>query len=124
MSYGYLINSMGKSAFKVNKNLLESELKNEWTEVEVNTPDVGPYLLEWTLPGSPRYFRGGLQSDSQTMAIETDSLKLVAEFATWYRTIVPKECCLFLYQGSTWQNPKELLLTTTIEEIVEAFNVE
>jgi hypothetical protein len=123
MSYGYLIGSMGKSKnLKIDVSSVARSLHQTWKEIEIKEVSIGTYLLEWEVMVRGSFVHGGLQSDSQTVSIETSDVTVVAEFAVWYRSLIPQEHDLFLYTGPTWQHPIELFPDTSIEQIVEALN--
>ncbi len=123
MSYDYLIGSMGKSRdLKISLDMIAHSLLQNWGEIEIRTTNIGSSLLEWRISVENSLINGNLLSDSQTISLDTGDVTVVAEFAIWYRSLVPQEHKLFLYSGPTWQYPIELFSDTSVEEIVGAIN--
>jgi len=95
---------------------LVEKLKHRWHGIKVKESEI--YALRWSVEVEGYHpILGGLQSDCHTVTIDGGPIASVAEFAVWYRSLVPEQYSLFLYKGSTFDRPVKLLRTTSKEEL-------
>ena len=126
MSDAYLISPLDEDIYcKVEPENLAEKLKTHWPQCEAvfNTTPESSYVLHWRIRPGQYSLLGGLQANCQIVSVEGD-LAEVADFARWYRAIVPSECRLFIYHTSINRKPFPLSDETTSPEIMLAFREE
>jgi hypothetical protein len=124
MSYAYLVSPMSEGAdFQVDEDLMFRSLQETWIGIEIQqqVPN-STYALRWEAQIRGGTVLGGLQGNRQAISIETSDKTVVAEFAVWYRSLIPDKHRLFLYKGPTWQHPIELFPGTSVEKVVHELN--
>lgn len=94
---------------------LVEKLNHKWHVIEVKESEI--YSLRWDVEVEGYPMLGGLQSDCHTVTIDGGPIRIISEFAVWYRNLVPEQYPLFLYKGSTFDRPIKLLRTTSKEEL-------
>ena len=102
----------------INQIEIVEELKNRWHGIEVMEDVSDTYAIRWSVKVEGYPILGGIQSDYHTLTIDGGPIATIAEFAIWYRNLVPEQYPLFLYKGSTFNRPIELLRATSKEELV------
>lgn len=118
MNVAYLIGPLEASDLLVDSETLAEMLETFWPGVEIERyPADAPYPLEWVVNiGDFPVMTGKLQRGQQTIVIET-SLPHLARFAAWYRSFVPVEYALFIYDGAGAIAPLQLRPGATEQEI-------
>lgn len=120
MGFGYLINSMGLSPdFELNIDILASNLKYKWDDIKIRFVETEAYAIRFELTLDGDLILGGFQKDLQTLTLECINILRIAQFAVWYRELVPNEHRLFLYTGATYDAPIEIRSTASLDSIIE-----
>lgn len=98
----------------VNQTEFVEALKHRWHGIEVKESEI--YALQWSVEVEGYHpMLGGLQSDYHTVTIDGGPIASIAEFAVWYRSLVPEQHRLFLFRETTFDNPIELHKTPSKE---------
>jgi hypothetical protein len=125
MSYSYLIGPIEFPAkLEIDIDYFIQQLKTKWPDATVRqTMDQSTiYSLEWQLKtGGEGALYGGLRLSPPIVSIDGGDLSLIAEFAIWYRSIIPSEFKLYFYVSSLNREPMELKEDTKEAEIRENF---
>jgi hypothetical protein len=106
--------------WSLNQAEFVNELKQRWDGIEVKEKVSDRYILRWSIKVEGYPILGGVQSDYHTLTIDGGPIDTIAEFAIWYRNLVPEQYPLFLYKGSTFDRPIELSLTISKDELMAA----
>jgi hypothetical protein len=89
------------STFTLDPHEFADALKSRWTDVEVNYSSGEHVVLSWqcNVKQANRLY-GELQPDMHTIVLEKPGEYDVAEFAVWYRSIIPPQYRLSLWNDS------------------------
>ena len=123
MGVTYLITSANNDLYIGGQSFIE-QLQKEWSVTKVHhiSDERAHSVLQWGLEmedGSS--FLGDF--NPQGISFKGGDLFNVARIALWYRTIVPSEYKLLLYESSLDHQPIELIEGMTLEAIVQGFEV-
>lgn len=86
-------------SLKIEPTWLSEQLTSHWQGILLNTRQPRPqaYLLDWQLEIGGTTLIGGLHRDSYAVVLSGDS-EAVYPFAVWYRSIIPAQQPLYLYE--------------------------
>jgi hypothetical protein len=112
------------SDFMIDTDYFVAALQNRWPNAKIHfiTDPQTPSILQWSLVMDDSSSMLG-DFNKQGISFEVSGLSNVADFARWYRTIVPAKYKLFLYKSSLNHEPIELTETITTEDIIRDFNI-
>ncbi len=120
----YLITPPESTDWRIDVEVFKENLVKKWSNLSLN-PIVNAedyYCLEWVImpPQCQQRLDGALHRDRQGISLD-GSLEDCAEFAIWFRHLVPSAQSLILYdQGYNFQ--VNLGNTITTIAIIEAFS--
>jgi hypothetical protein len=119
----YIIRSQ-KHDLRLDPHYFVEQLRNRWLNVEVHviTDPRAHSVFQWHLTMDDGAFLLG-DFNEQGISYEVSGLANVANFALWYRVLVPSEHMLVLYKSSLTHKPIQLVKETILEDILAGFNV-
>jgi hypothetical protein len=84
---------------KIHLDWIGEKIQEKWPAAKLNVrnPRTQTYLVDWLMEIDGEPLIGGLHRDQYAIVI-TGSEKTVQVFAAWYRSIIPQEQYLFLYE--------------------------
>ncbi len=96
----YLITPPSTTNWKINQTDFIESLKQHWSKIEINLINNAEdfYSLEWIIkfPNKNQRLDGALHQDKQGISLDGD-LKTCANFAIWFRSLVPENQALLFY---------------------------
>src|SRR5579859_5562158 len=126
MSVAYLISPIQKSELRVEPDYLSENMRHKWPHISIQrvVSENDPYIIRWSIELESHRLLGGLQDDHQAISIENyladaADFAFAADFVLWYRSIIPPDYRLYLYDDGL-SKQVELNEATTKEQILNA----
>lgn len=120
MAYFIMLNEA--SSFKLDLQTFVTQLRHDWKDIAILNPSKNPYLtdnpylVEWEIMINEEFpLTGELHEDAKTISLEDQSLEDIADFAVWYRKLVPAHEEVFIFHDSSDKQSKILENTTRAE---------
>jgi hypothetical protein len=125
MSHAFIISTLGTHGPKTDADAFVQQLREQWPTVQTHVirdpnsksvlqwkivTDEGDTILGDLFGGQSVAFKGGTRSD-------------IANFALWFRTLIPSEHRIFLYKEDLSHQPNELTDRTTLVDIIAGLKV-
>jgi hypothetical protein len=123
MSLGFFITPLVETDLKIDLEDFTAKLLNRWkgSQLQYEEDSTSVYLLNFSIEmgtiDSP--IRGGLHKDRRAISLKgyTESC---AEFAVWYRNLIPAKYVLYFYDGA-FNSYAELQIGSSVDEVVEEY---
>jgi len=126
MSVAHIISPIQKSGLHVEPDYLSENMRRKWPHISVQRVvlENDPYVIRWSIELEGHRLLGGLQEDNQAISIENyladaADFAFAADFVLWYRSIIPPNYRLYLYDDGL-NKQVELNAATTKEQILNA----
>lgn len=121
MGYAYMIGPPNPSSgLRMNADELAYRIKGRWRDAKVRLQEERTSFLQWSVPLGETRLLGGLLPNQEVIYLE-GALEQVAEFAAWYRGIVPMQYELVFFYEGRYEQQIPLVQGITAEGIVSAF---
>jgi len=118
----YFIDSLDTLDFEFDVDEFADQLRARWQSVREDTFDqsglfAGCWLVDF---GSTGHLMITLHKDQKSVSIDDADVYSIAQFALWYRKLIPVHYSLYLYHDSWGDELVEISPSNTETEIADA----
>jgi hypothetical protein len=123
MSLGFLITTFEETDLKIDVEDFTTKLLNRWkgSQVHHEEDSTNGYLLHFSIElgtiDSP--IRGGIQDNRNTISLRGYA-ESCAEFAVWYRSLIPVKYRLYFCDGA-FNSYAELQIGSSVDKVIEEY---
>ncbi|MBN8595117.1 MAG: hypothetical protein J0M33_25415 [Anaerolineae bacterium] len=119
----YIIAPIGESTteFRLDSSYLAQQLRHHWPGVEVRetNPGNGQPNTSWAISITNCHLIGDYWQDDGTILLDASNHE-AADFALWYRTMIPIDQRIWIFDDLGNHSPYEIQAQTLKESIVKA----